>query len=199
MRMMSPLVWRRYVRLAVAILLLSVLVAPHAERAVAAQQRDCHWPMPEPISVFNVPAGFPIASRDGCWLFTVSAAVADLKNEDGIAAIRRTESGFELHRFLPITIPRPGGPNGGPVVGTALTHDEKLLVVSHHQRLTFLDVAQLTGSGDPVLGYIESPRLSGSFGVTISSDDQFAFAAQQRTSSVVIVDLERLRKGMIDQ
>jgi hypothetical protein len=132
-------------------------------------------------------------------LFTVSAAVPGLDVQNGIAAVQRTEAGFELHRLVPMAVPRPGGPNAPPIVGIALTHDEKLLVVSHHQRLTFLDVARLKGSGDPVLGFIESPRLSGSFGVTVSSDDKYAYAAQQRTASVVIVDLEKVRNGAIDQ
>jgi DNA-binding beta-propeller fold protein YncE len=192
---------RRHVYLAAAIALLAIFsgVAPDAELVVAAQQRDCTRPLPEPIAVFNVPSGFPIVSRDGCWLFTVSAAVPGLDAKDGIAAVRRTDAGFELNRLVPLTVPRPGGPNAPPYVGIALTNDEKLLVVSHHQRLTFLDVARLKGAGDPVLGFIESPRLSGSFGVTVSSDDKYAYAAQQRTSSVLIVDLEKVRNGSIDQ
>jgi len=199
---MSACVLRRVVRLVSAMVLLVVVGAllPHSGPSLAAQQRDCRKPLPEPIMKFQVPSGELAVTRDGCWLFGVSVEEAAVGTKDGIAALRRTDTGIELRRFLPITIPRPGGPNAPLIVGTALTHDDKMLVVSHDRRLTFLDVGKMTsGQDDPVLGVIESPRLSRSWGVVVSADDKYAYAAQQGTSSVVIVDLDTIRKGVFDQ
>lgn len=165
-----------------------------------AQPRDCHRPLPEPIMTFDVPSGELAMTRDGCWMFGVSVEAPGIDAKNGIAVLRRTDSGVELHRFLPLLVPRLGGPTTPVVIGTALTHDDGMLVVSHDRRLTFLDVRKTTSAdADPVMGVIESPRLSRSWGVVVSADDKYAYAAQQGTASVVIVDLDTIRKGVFDQ
>jgi DNA-binding beta-propeller fold protein YncE len=165
-----------------------------------SESPTCMRPLPDPIMTFDVPSGEIVETRDGCWLFAVSVDATlegGGQTKDGIAALRRSDKGFELHRFLPLRVPQPGGL---AVVGTALTRDERMLVVSHDERLTFLDVGTMTaGRDDPVMGFIESPRLSRSWGVVVSTDDKYAYAAQQGNSSVVIIDLDVIRKGVFDQ
>jgi hypothetical protein len=199
---MSACVLRRVFRLVSAIVPLVVVggLVPHSGASLAAQQRDCRKPLPEPVMTFNVPSGELTQTSDGCWLFGASVEIPDVVAKSGIAALRRTDSGVELHRFLPLSVPRLGGPTTPVVVGMAMTHDDRMLVVSHNQRLTFLDVRKLTSDDpNPVLGVIESPRLSISWGVVVSTDDKYAYAAQQGTASVVVVDLDSIRKGIFDQ
>ena len=191
----------RHCYLAAAIVLLAIFsgVAPDVGQVVAAQKGDCNRPLPEPVMRFDVPSGELAVTRDGCWMFGVSVEAPGIDAKNGIAVLRRADSGIELHRFLPLLVPRLGGPTTPVVIGTALTRDERMLIVSHNRRLTFLDVRKMTSAdGDPVLGFIESPRLSISWGVVVSTDDKYAYAAQQGTASVVVVDLDAIRKGVID-
>jgi len=197
---MCAYVLGRPIHLVSAIGILAALggLVPGASRAVAAQQADCNRPFRDAVMVFDAPGGEPTPTRDGCWVFTVTAEVAQQQARAGLNVLKRTAEGVALHRFVPLAITR-FVPNGPAPVGLALTHDETILVVSHDRRITFLDVGRLKGSMDAVLGFIESPRLARSWGVTVSPDDRYAFAAQQGTSSVVIVDLEKVRKGVFDQ
>ena len=166
-----------------------------------AQQRDCRRPLPEPVMRFNVPSGELTQTNDGCWLFGAGIEIPEVQGtKNGIGVLRRTASAVELHRFLPLSVPRLGGPNTPVVIGMALTHDDRMLIVSHNRRLTFLDVRKMTSDDpNPILGVVESPRLSISWGVVVSRDDKYAYAAQQGTASVVIVDLDTIRKGVFDE
>jgi len=167
-----------------------------------AQQGGCTRPLPDPVMFFDVPGGLPTPTRDGCWIFSVFMENTEPPVGSGIALLHRTESGVELHRSLALNVSRTGAPKSATpiVIGIALTHDDKLLVVSHNERITFIDVRKMIeGAADPVLGYIESPRLSRSWGVVVSRDDKYAYAAQQGTALVVIVDLDKIRHGTIDQ
>jgi len=152
--------------------------------------------------LFDVPGGLPTPTHDGCWIFSVFIENTEAPVGSGIALLRRNESAVELHRSLALNVPRMGAPRSATpvIIGIALTNDDRLLVVSHNERITFVDVRRMIdGSGDPVLGFIESPRLSRSWGVVVSRDDKYAYAAQQGTALVAVIDLDKIRHGTIDQ
>jgi hypothetical protein len=173
---------------------------PIAFEQTATQGRDCNRPFADAITTFDLPAFEAVMSSDGCWIFTLYVDRQSPPMGTGLAVLRRTDSGFELHRAIPMPIPRPAGPKGPAIVGLALTRDGNLLVLSHDRLLSFFDVARLkSDAADPLLGRIESPRLAQSWGVVVSADDKYAFAAQRVTSSVVMVDLDKVRQGVFDQ
>jgi DNA-binding beta-propeller fold protein YncE len=149
--------------------------------------------MSEPISASfrnTDPRGIAL-TRDGCWAFV------GLVRRTGVAVLRRTSDKFEEVYFVPVA----SAPNSPQLpFGLALTRDQKVLVASHHQRVTFFDVEKLTSSrGDSVLGYVEGPRFGGSFGVAITPDDQHVFVAQYATASVALIDLKKARASGFDQ
>jgi hypothetical protein len=163
-----------------------------SSRHTPDQEADCTRPLREPIMQLDLAGGYPTPTRDGCWVFT-----AFVEREGapaggaGISVLRRRGDGFEEVRTVPMTFPRMN--NGGVLFGMAMTRDDEILVVSSNQ-LSFFDVNRLkSGDGDPLLGRIGPPRVAGSFGVTISSDDRYVFASQTTTALVAIVDLQKAR------
>jgi hypothetical protein len=163
-----------------------------ADQARQAPQ-DCTQPMAQPITEIAVQgiSLHPTPTRDGCWLFAGFVDREGVEGGSGIAALRRTGDTFEeVHTVL---LPLPRGPANGVPMGMRLTPDEKVLVVSHSRWITFLDVEKLKAGEDPMLGQVEGPRIAVSWGLTLSEDGTYAFAAQQRTALVAMIDLERAR------
>jgi hypothetical protein len=157
-----------------------------------AQTTDCNRPFPEVVSRINVPGGHPTPTRDGCWLFTMFIERDGIAGGSGISVLHRTGNTFEEVRSFPIPMQRdPPERGGGVPAGMALTRDQKVLVVSHGQQLTFLDVDKLRGGGDPVLGRVAGPRIERSWGVTITPDDKYVFATQSALAAVVGIDLQK--------
>lgn len=109
--------------------------------------------------------------------------------------------------------PRPGAPPGGVAVvdrssgeprivrvitlkgspyGMVLTHDERTLIVASDDVLAFVDVRKLvSGSDDPVLGYLTDAPLAGRFYVNITRDDRWVFASDESERSISVIDLRR--------
>jgi hypothetical protein len=76
----------------------------------------------------------------------------------------------------------------------ALTRDEKVLVLSSGDHLTFFDTGKLmSGAGDPLLGRIGGKQFRVGFGVAITPDDKYVLAVQSATSVVAMVDLAKAR------
>ena len=163
----------------------------------------CNQPMAKPVVELALPelAMHPTVTKDGCWLFSGFVDlkdVPDVPNGSGIAVRRRQGDTYELVRMFPLPMPR--GPLNGVPMGMALTSDDKVLVLSHGNWVTFLDVPRLTsGSSDAVLSQVSGPRISTSWGLALSPDDKYAFAAQQSTSAIAMLDVEMARAGAADQ
>ena len=191
MRMYSAACW-------VNSFLLVAAVAALAPQRIAAQPpaspaSTCGQPLPRPVMTLPMVGGVyhPTPTRDGCWVFF---AFNNREKATGIAALRRTAQGFEEVRTVPVFVTPLG------LGGLALSGDQKLLIASYGQELTFIDVEKFTsGIGDPLLGRITSPRLSATFGLTISPDDKYAFAVQRGTAWIAVVDLEKARTSGFNQ
>jgi DNA-binding beta-propeller fold protein YncE len=186
--------------LAAALFAASMSIGAQQPTAVAA---NCNGPMTKPvvdIAVSGVPM-HPTVTRDGCWMFLgfVGAnEVAGVPGGSGIDVRRRTGDTFQSVEAFPLSLPR--GPLNGVPMGMALTSDEKVLVVSHSNQVTFFDVTKLqTGDRSAVMGHIEGPRISTSWGLALSPDDKYAFAAQQSTSAIAMIDMEKARSAVFDQ
>jgi DNA-binding beta-propeller fold protein YncE len=81
----------------------------------------------------------------------------------------------------------------------AFSADEKVLLVSHTTRITFIDVDKAKSGGDAILGYIDGSRFAVSWGMAITPDGKYAFAAQQRTALLAMIDVEKARSSGFDQ
>jgi DNA-binding beta-propeller fold protein YncE len=144
---------------------------------------NCSQPLADPI--VHIPVGgiprFPVASRDGCWIFFAQFG------PNGVVVMRRESGVVRPFRFVPMN---------APLSLMALTHDEKILIVHGSDRATFLDVAKLTsGQPDPVLGYIGDRHFAADdgYGVLVTADDRYLFLGQGRTNWITVIDLERAR------
>jgi hypothetical protein len=146
---------------------------------------DCSRPLPSPITQTAAQGGRPKATRDGCWLFGLRAGP-----DFGIVVIRRNGDTFEQVR----SVVTPVNPVNPGYQDLALTHDEKVLVMSSGDQLTFFDTGKLmSGEGDPLLGRIGGKQFRVGFGVVITPDDKYVLAVQSGTSVVVMVDLAKAR------
>jgi DNA-binding beta-propeller fold protein YncE len=176
--------------------------------SIGAQQSPavaavCNAPMSKPIvdvTVSGVPM-HPTVTRDGCWMFfgfVGATGVPGVPDGTGIDVRRRVGDTFQSVQTFPLSFPR--GPASGVPMGMALTSDDKVLVVSHTSQVTFLDVAKLmAGDRSAVMGHIEGPRIATSWGLALSSDDKYAFAAQQQTAAIAMIDVEKARSAAFDQ
>jgi hypothetical protein len=189
--------------LSLAALVLATLIAGFTSLLVeqaAAQSGNCDRQFTEPITVVKLPqAPRAIArTKDGCWIFTGSILRQDAQNASGVAVLRRTGDTFEEVRFVPVRSPNPpAAPNFA--FALALTNDQKVLVASHFQQVTFFDVDKLiSGQGDPLLGQVSGNRIGYSFGVGITPDDKHVFVAQGATSLIAVIDLEKGRTSGFD-
>jgi DNA-binding beta-propeller fold protein YncE len=184
---------------AFALVMVTVAFSSIASRSAFAQTEDCNPTFSKPITDVAMTglAVRPTPTRDGCWLFAGFVDRKDIAGGSGISLMRKKGETFEEIRTVPLPLPR--GPAGGVPSGLALTPDEKVLVISHSQRVTFFDVEKFKSGGDPVLGYVEDPRIAVSWGLTLTRDGAYAFAAQQRTAVVAMIDLARARVSGFDR
>jgi hypothetical protein len=178
---------------------IGVAVGPRVVPTHAQQQGEapaCSRPLSDPVTIMNLPSLYPTPTRDGCWVFSVITDHNSVAGDDQIAVLRRTQDGFEEVRSFPLKVPRM---QGAPVpFGMALTPDEKVLIASHGTHITFFDVARLKSGGDPVLGSMSGSRISGSWGLSVSADNAYAFAAQSNIGAVAMIDLAKARSSGFD-
>jgi DNA-binding beta-propeller fold protein YncE len=182
---MSPFALRCAVRVAVAAVAMaaSVTVVYGQERQPGVS--DCNRPLPSPITRSAARALRLQVTRDGCWIFG-----ARLGPAFGIVVIRRNGDTYEEVR----SVATPVNPVNPGFQDLALTRDEKVLVLSSGDQLTFFDTWKLmSGEGDPLLGRIGGKQFRVGFGVAITPDDKYVLAVQWATSVVVMVDLAKAR------
>ena len=182
---MSPFALSCAMRVAMAAMTMaaSVSVAYGQERQPGVA--DCNRPLPSPITQTAAQAGRPVVTRDGCWIFGYRPGPAY-----GIVVIRRNGDTYEEVR----AVATPVNPVNPGYQDLALTRDEKVLVLSSGDQLTFFDTGKLmSGEGDPLLGRIGGKQFRIGFGVAITPDDKYVLAVQSATSVVVMVDLAKAR------
>ena len=152
---------------------------------------DCNATSKEPTVTVEVP-GNPfqaLPSVDGCWIF-VSIPAGQSGNQSVIALYKRSSGALSLVRTLPI--------EGGPT-GMALTHDGKTLVIADGDRVAFVDADRLThGRDDAVLGYLMDSTAKGRVYANVTSDDKFAFIADENSKTVSVINLARARATHFD-
>ena len=161
-----------------------------AARPVIAQPsgQNCNAPTPEPIVHVTLP-GHPfgsVATADGCWVF-VTVVSSNPRSTNGVAVLRRGGGKIELQRVVPVE-PRP--------TKLALTPDGKLLIVADDKYVTFLDVQRMiSGTGDPILGYIADAPSAGTVYVNVTSDGKLLFASDENVETITVIDLAKARAG----
>jgi DNA-binding beta-propeller fold protein YncE len=168
--------------------LLAVIV--HHVPGQRAATNGCNDSPAEPVTVLAVP-GTPfqaLPSADGCWVF-VSLPAAGSGRPSQLAVLRRRAGALTIEHVIQI--------KGGPT-GMALTHDGSLLIVAAGPRIAFVDVERLVaGRSDAVLGYLDDPSIAriGRIYASITSDDKFAFVADENAMTVTVLDLARTRES----
>jgi DNA-binding beta-propeller fold protein YncE len=166
-------------RIATLLLAAAPVLMPGRERTSAVA--DCNAPARDSITMLEVP-GSPfqaLPSADGCWIFVSLANVAG--SHASIAVVHREGGKASIERVI--------GLSGNPT-GMQLTHDGRLLVVAAGNRLAFVDANKAaSGQRDAVLGYLDEPGTLGRIYVNVTADDKYAFVADERASTITIVDL----------
>jgi DNA-binding beta-propeller fold protein YncE len=165
-------------------------VTPKHAAAQPARSDACNDAAPAPITMLAMP-GTPfqaLPSADGCWVF-VSMPAAGSGRPSLLALLRRRGGALAFEHVLQLS--------AGPT-GMALTHDGHLLIVAAGPRIAFVDVDRLIdGRSDSVLGYLDDPanRRMGHIYASVTSDDKFAFVADENGMTVTVLDLARARSS----
>src|SRR5262245_55940991 len=128
----SALSCRVGVALVVVAMAVSVPVVSGQERQPGVT--DCNRPLPSAITQTAAKALRPKVTRDGCWLFG-----ARFGPPYGIVVIRRNGDTYEEVR----SVATPVDPVNPGFQELALTRDEKVLVLSSGDQLTFFDTGKL--------------------------------------------------------
>lgn len=152
-----------------------------AASSAAPRAADCNAAARDSITMLEVPGSpFQALPRpDGCWIFVSLANVQGSRG--GVAVVRRGDGRVSVDHVVSVA--------GNPT-GMQLTHDGRLLVVAAGNRLAFLDAERLvSGRGNPVLGYLDEPGMLGRIYVNVTADDRYAFVADERASTISVVDL----------
>ena len=153
-----------------------------------AQTSKCNEPAKSPIELVDVP-GHPfeaLPTADGCWIF-VSVTQAERPRDAGIAVLRRNGGRISLERIV------EAGPGSTSMV---LSHDAKLLIVSHQDSTLFFDPDKLiSGNGDTLLGSISDGAASGTINVATTADDRFLFVSDERAERITVIALDRARSS----
>lgn len=147
----------------------------------------------------NVP-GHPfaaISSSDGHWLFVSinNSTNSAIHETSGIAVLHRNgNSRASLQRFIPL---EPAIAGESAAAGMFVTHDGKLLVATHGEVLTFLDVERATnGHPDPVLGTLKTQEQAWNVYVNGTHDDKYLFVSNEGAlSNLIVIDLKRARSN----
>lgn len=136
-----------------------------------------------------------IPSKNGCQIFVSLAGPVEPGDPrrpprpsappGGVALVDRSSGEPRIVRVLTL--------KGSPY-GMVLTHDERTLIVASDDLLAFVDVGKLvSGSANPVLGYLTDAPLAGRFYVNVTKDDRWAFVSDESERSISVIDLRLAR------
>jgi len=131
--------------------------------------------------------GHPFASittKNGQWLF-VSLNAGSPSASSGIAVLHKNGQQFHLTRVVSLT---------SAAFGMALTTDDTVLLVADLTGVTFVSVSQAENGGqNAVLGAVQEIGDPGTIEVTVTRDGRYAFATEEYSASVSVIDLQLIR------
>lgn len=105
----------------------------------------------------------------------------------GVALLELSQSTPRVTRVITL--------EGSPY-GMALTHDGKTLIIAADDRVAFVDTrALISGSGNPVLGYLTDAPMAGRFYASVTRDDRWLFVSDESERSISVIDLVRARSS----
>ena len=136
-----------------------------------------------------------IPTKNGCQIFVSLAGPVEPGDPrrpprpdappGGVALVDRSSGEPRIVRVVTL--------KGSPY-GIVLTHDERTLIVASDDLLAFVDVPKLvSGSANPVLGYLTDAPLAGRFYVNVTRDDRWVFVSDESERSISVIDLRRAR------
>ena len=154
--------------------------APQPPADCNAPSRDASITVATPGNPFQA-----LPSVDGCWVFV---SITRGANQSSAIALYRRSAGTIAHvRELSLA---------GSPAGMALTSDGKLLVVADNDRVAFIDTDRLTaGRSNAILGYLVDTSAKGRVYASVTPDDNFAFIADENSSTVSVIDLAKARSS----
>lgn len=77
-----------------------------------------------------------------------------------------------------------------------MSHDGRLLIVSHLDDTLFFDAEKLiSGKGDALLGKISDGAASGTIYAATTRDDRFLFVSDERAARITVIALDRARSN----
>ncbi|MDQ6898068.1 MAG: lactonase family protein [Candidatus Dormibacteraeota bacterium] len=121
-----------------------------------------------------------IATRSGRWIFTSMSS-------NGIAVLRRDPGRLCLVHTVAVQ---------GSASGLALTRDDTMLVVANGSGAAFVDVAEAeSGAKGAELGSISEPGSPKAIEIAVTTDDRYAFVANENYGTVGAVDLQHVGRG----
>jgi DNA-binding beta-propeller fold protein YncE len=161
----------------------------------AGVSAECNLPAATPVhdlKIGGIPR-FALASRDGCWIFLrVDNFTEGNTTSSGVAVLHREGGSVRQVRYVEMR---------GIHDTMAFTPNEKMLLVQTDRQIGVLDVAALmSGSGQSIRGYIDSPRFSNKGGtqtgaMPISRDGKYLFITQHPLAWISIIDLQKVEAG----
>jgi hypothetical protein len=186
-------------RIAAAALLPTFLLEACRTGAVISRDAGAQCRPRSAETIVRVPlpgrAFHAVATRDGCWVF-VSLQEGPDSARAGVAVVSLAGDAPAVAR----TVPGPPRVTGFPfsgAFGLALTHDDRVLIVTSPDRLSFYDVGRLTsGAPEPLLGVKQSEgEPAGYFHGAITADDRILLVSNHAQTSITVFDLADARRS----
>jgi YVTN family beta-propeller protein len=158
---------------------------PHSGSAAANAPRVCGTASLYDVAVPGAPFS-AVATADEKTVF-VSLNGTNPRQQNGIGVLTCAAGRYRFARLIPL--------ESQPTV-MAMTHDGRMLIVPDDNYIAFVDVRRaVSGSGDPLLGYIEDVPGDdgGAVYAAVSPDDRYAFISEEQSGKLSVIDLKKLR------
>jgi DNA-binding beta-propeller fold protein YncE len=172
-------------RAAAAVAALIASGGAHAGSAAPNGARVCGTASLYDVAVPGAPFS-AVATADEKTVF-VSLNATNPRQQNGIGVLACAAGRYHFARMIPL--------ESQPTI-MAMTHDGRMLIVPDDSYIAFIDVRRaITGSGDPLLGYIEDVPGDdgGAVYAAVSPDDKYAFISEEQSAKLTVIDLRKLR------
>lgn len=144
--------------------------------SIGNAQNPASYDINLPGHPFNV-----VTTADGQWIFVSlndgqQGKIAMLQNKDGQIQI--------VHTILLSSSP----------AGLVLTHDGDILIAAAGESVIFFDTHRLeAGASDAAFQWVSDGPKAGSNFVNVTADDKTLFVSDERSQSITVIDLEKIR------